>query len=262
MRQFGGANGRPNPLWRETARLWSRSAAHRRRVESALRIVEQAAAIGPVAVSSSWGKDSTCCVDLALRMIGPSLRVFHLATSYRLPGWEPVARHFSDRCQVVEIPSPRALDETIAWLHEVGLGCDRTDKQKASRKKASGGEAWCKESGIAAEIMGLRREESRQRDILVKWKGRVYQRSTGLWVALPIADWTSADVWSYLISRDLPWHRLYDCETHGRTRFDLRNTGWLTTIDASDGRIAWLERHYPEQYRALVAEWPHLKTMT
>jgi len=246
-------------MWRATARVWAQTRSHRDRVEAAKTVFRRAAEVGPIAISSSWGKDSVCCCDLAVDVLGEDVRIFHLAGPYELPGYEAIREHFALRAIVDEVPSSRTLAEVIEWLHDVGLGCDRTDKAKTARRKANVGEQWCRDQGIAIEVMGLRAEESRQRRLSALFRGQVYRRVSGIWVALPIAWWKSTDVWAYLVSRNLPWHPLYDCETHGFNRYELRNTGWLTTIDVSEGRVPWLRQHFPEQYRLLVEEWPHLR---
>ena len=59
-------------------------------------------------------------------------------------------------------------------------------------------------------------------------------------------------MWAYIVSRGIPYNRrIYDAETHGQTR-DLRNTGWLSTDGAEDGRIAWLAFHFPDEYETLA----------
>lgn len=68
-------------------------------------------------------------------------------------------------------------------------------------------------------------------------------------------------MWARIAERGLPYHPLYDCESHGMTRETLRNSGWLTTVGAAEGRIAWLRQHFPEQYRALAAEFPQVRRL-
>jgi 3'-phosphoadenosine 5'-phosphosulfate sulfotransferase (PAPS reductase)/FAD synthetase len=79
--------------------------------------------------------------------------------------------------------------------------------------------------------------------------------------AQPLAWWSAQDTWAYLFSREVPYHPLYDRETHGQTRETLRNTGWLSTDGAEQGRIAWLREHYPDQYRLLEAAFPRIRQL-
>lgn len=78
----------------------------------------------------------------------------------------------------------------------------------------------------------------------------------------PLAWWTARDVWAYLVSRSVPWHPIYDYEDCGLTREKNRNTGWLSTDGASEGRLIWLRRHFPEQWERLATEFPDVRRFT
>lgn len=105
----------------------------------------------------------------------------------------------------------------------------------------------------------MRAEESANRRRLFRARGTTYLRGGTEWVCNPLAWWTANDVWAYLVSRGLPWHRLYDCETLGFTRERLRSGGWLYTDGVHDGWIPWLREHFPDQFRQLVAAFPHME---
>ena len=245
-------------------RLRARSRPFKRKLDEARRALEEAGRVGSVAVAMSYGKDSIAVGALALEVLGP-VPVMHQESSYRLPGWEPVQEYFRARTTVHTIPAKRTLEETIAWLHEVGLGYEREttySSKTANRAKRDLGDAWCETHGINALALGLRAEESKVRKMVMRKRGLVYQLRSGQWRVQPIGWWTVADVWALIFSRELPYPRVYDCESHGYTRENLHNTGWLTTIGARDGRIAWLRHHFPEQYRALVREFPRVQRLS
>jgi phosphoadenosine phosphosulfate reductase len=85
----------------------------------------------------------------------------------------------------------------------------------------------------------------------------------GSWKCCPLMGWTAKDVWAYIVSRRLPYNRrIYDAETHDQTRETIRNTGWLSTDGAAQGRIAWLRAHFPTEYRLLADEFPQVETLT
>lgn len=236
--------------------------AHRAKVARARDILLAAAERGPLVVCSSWGKDSSALCHLACETL-PRVEILHQASAYRLPGWERARDAFADRARLHEIAPRRTLDETIEWLHEVGLCFERTGASRTAthRAKREASDDWCDARGIHTQALGLRIDEGGPRAILLRTRGPIYQRADGTTIACPLAYWSSRDVWAYLYAHDVPYHALYDCETHGETRESIRNCGWLTTHGAQNGRIAWLRAHYPEQYRALVAEWPRLSTL-
>lgn len=234
-----------------------------RRVAEAEDVLRRAAEIGQLVVMVSWGKDSVVAADLALRALG-RVPLLHIASSYRLPGWERVQTHFEARTDVHVIESRRSLTETIEWLRDVGLPHERTRARQAAVVKAikkDVGSAWCREHGFRVMVLGMRAEENQHtRGRLFRRRGLLYA-AHGVHVASPLGWWTARDVWAYIVSRDLPWHTMYDMQTHGETRETLRNAGWLSTDGAERGRIAWLRAHYPEQYRMLVAEFPQVAAL-
>lgn len=243
----------------------AKTQAFRRHVDKARSLFERAAEIGPLAVSVSWGKDSIAMLDLAIEVLGPEVRAMNLASPYALPGFEHVRDHFAARCNLTVLESRRSLADFIAWCHEIGLPHerDRSVQKGAVRKmKVGPAERWVAEQGIAVQCLGMRIAEKGPRAKRLKERGPIYQVASGSWRASPLCWWSTKEVWAYLVSRGLPWPRLYDCETHGFTRERLRNTGWLSTDDAHDGRILWLRAHFPEQYRMLVDAFPLVATMS
>lgn len=241
--------------------LWARSRQHQARVAESRRILWRAAAHGTIVVSTSWGKDSIALCDLALETLG-GLDMLHMASPYELPGYDETVAHFSARGRVHVLDPQRTLEETIAWLGEVGLGHERETahgRRVAHRAKRDRSLEWCAERGFRVQALGMRIAEGGPRARLLRNKGAVYARADGTVVACPIAHWDALDVWARIFSRELPYNRcLYDAETHGLTRETIRNTGWLTTIDAPNGRIAWLRQHFPENYAMLVEAFPRI----
>lgn len=246
--------------------MHSRTPGFARRVERARGVLLAAldAADGDptrVAVFTSWGADSVPLCDLALDTLGAGVPLVHMASAYEMPGGGRVVEHFAARARIVDLPPSRTLDETVAWLHDIGLGCDReteASKKVGNRAKADKGTEWALANGCAAQVLGMRADETLSRRKLFAARGPVY-RARGLTMACPLASWSVADVWAYAVSRGLPWHPLYDCEGLGFTRETLSNTGWLTTHGVTSGRIAWLRRYYPDLHARLIAEWPHLR---
>jgi phosphoadenosine phosphosulfate reductase len=239
--------------------VWATLDAHRRRVDEARAAIRRAAAVGPLVVSSSWGKDSVALCDLAINVLGP-VDIMHVRSSYELPGGEHVEAHFRERANVIDVPARLSLQETIAWLRTHGLGHEREKRAGAGkRRKADAALEWVLSRGYASQALGMRAEESPARRTCFRVRGIVYG-AHGIVIANPLGWWSTRDVWAYLVSRGLPWHRLYDLETHGFNRESLRNSGWLTWAAAPDngGRAQWLQAHYPERWRDLTTEFPRL----
>lgn len=235
----------------------------RRRVEQAREVLQRAADTGPLAVSVSWGKDSTALAHLSLETLG-RVPLLHMSSPYALPGWERVAEYFAARTDVHVLPASRTLREYIEWCKRIGLPHERTataQSKVVKEIKRDRGAEWAREHGIDVQVLGLRACESVIRKMLLRKRGLLYQLADGQWRAQPLGWWETRDTWAYLYAHEVPYHPLYDCETHGQSRESLRNTGWLSTDGAETGRIAWLRHHYPDQYRLLEAEFPSIRQL-
>ena len=235
-----------------------------RHVETARRILRDGAARGPMAVSVSWGKDSLALAHLALDTLGP-VPLFHMASPYGLPGYDECRAYFAARATVHELPASRSLAEYIAWCQDIGLPHERERNvhQKAvSEIKRDRGTEWAREHGFTVQALGMRIAEKGPRARVLRKRGPVYEMADGSWKCCPLAYWTTKEVWAYLVSRGVPYNRrLYDAETHGQTRETLRNTGWLSTDGAEEGRIAWLAFHFPDEYATLAAHFPQVQAL-
>lgn len=242
--------------------VWATLSKHKRRVEEARRALIESSHMGPLVISSSWGKDSVALCHLAVETLG-RVDIMHVRSSYELPGGEHVEAYFRDIANVFDVPAKLSLEETVAWLQAHGLDQERTEKADAGKKrKTDAALTWVLEHGYRSQALGMRADESRSRRMCFRARGLVYQ-AHGLTIANPLGWWSTRDVWAYLVSRGLPWHRLYDLETHGFSRENLRNSGWLTWIAAPDsgGRAQWLATHFPAQWRSALSEFPHLSMM-
>ena len=228
----------------------------KRHVEFAIREVEKASRIGNAIVSTSWGKDSVALCHLAM-----GLPMVHLQSPYELPGGEHVVQWFRDNgAEIVTLQTRKNLYDYLAWLKEYGLGYERESHAKVGRARKAGElSEWASASGYTVQLLGMRADESAVRRRVFRSKGVTYRRADGNWISNPLAWWTVQDVWAYLVLNDLPWHRLYDCETHGISRERLRNCGWLTVQgDVTDWRIPWLRKHFSGEYERLVEHFPRV----
>ena len=260
MSRFGRINHNAD---RDAYLMHARTWTFRNRVEQACEVLGRAAALGSVAVSVSWGKDSCALAHLAIKTLG-RVPLLHMSAPYALPGWERIAEYFSTRTSVHILPAERSLRQYIEWCKTIGLPHERkasVQSRVVGAIKRDRGAEWAREYGIDVQVLGLRACESNIRKMLLRKRGLVYQVADGGWRAQPLGWWTAQDTWALIFSEEIPYHPLYDRETHGQTRETLRNTGWLSTDGAEQGRIAWLREHYPDQYRQLEAAFPRIRQL-
>lgn len=254
-----------NQAQRSTYLIRSRQPDFQRLVAESRLAIDRAAFRGKTVVSMSWGKDSCAMGHLAISALG-RCQMIHLASAYEIPGGEHVEAYFRERADVSVLESSRTLPETIEWLKDVGLPHDRTRSKQGSvvqALKKDRGREWCTEQGFTVQLLGMRASESKARKSLFTSRGMSYDLKCGIHIVCPLARWTSRDVWAYLVSNEVPWHPLYDKETHGETRETIRNAGWLSTDGAAQHcRISWLRMHYPEQFQILRQHFPEVQRLS
>ena len=252
-------------LWRRTGLAHSKTRAYRRSLDSAKRIFDRGIARGRMVVSTSWGKDSVVMGDIALSL---GIKDFlHLESPYELPGNEQVISHFATLADVTILPAEKTIEEYVSWYQDIGLAHCRTKaahSKVVQQIKKSRGTQWCLDHGYEVQALGMRAKEHGGREDMIKALGAVIQsKRTGLWRCMPIAYWSNEDVWAHIAANDLPYNRrIYDAETHGLTRYTIRNLGWISTDGAhKNGRIGWLRDHFRAQFDQLVSAFPDVRLL-
>lgn len=238
--------------------LRSRSRAYRSAVDRSIEAIK--ALHGPVAVFTSWGKDSVVMCHLAVTH-RTDVTLVHMAGG--LPGSEHIHEFFAQLGVPVHV-IPRDIPRTIAWLKEIGLYHERSEKTRAGvARKVAKLSDWMRENGYRVQMIGMRAEESLGRRWNYRARGLTYELANGITTCCPIAHWAVEDVWAYIVANDVPYNeRVYDAETHGMTRETIRNSSWLSTIGAQEGQIAWLRRHFPHEYAQLREHFPQVEALS
>lgn len=249
---------------REAARLTAGLRSHQRRLVEAQAIIR---AHPRHLICTSWGKDSTALLAVAAETLP---RV--VAMNIRYPN---KAERFSDIDRVrdaalrllptieyveVECPGEWEMYERVGHgfigpqtAEERAAVCWWRDEMNARTRVA------LDRLGATGLMWGLRAGESRGRRGNIRSRGMSYVRKDGLAVALPLAWWRGPDVWAVLVTRGLPWLRIYDEAEAGR---DRARSGFVfatgsETAHAFGATQDW-ERVYPAEFRAWVAAFPEL----
>lgn len=201
-------------------------------------------------LSYSGGKDSTVLLDI-VRTRWPEVEAIYLADA--------------------EGSAPEVVD-MLAWARSWGhLGelewgsffeayrehgleagaIDRLYGERVITKAIALGYDGCARGIRAAESAG------RERHARYNGPGPRERACGGFWDCDPLLDWTSDDVWAYLVTHRLPYAACYDTDD-GIPRPRRRvGTLWGTTA-MSHGRIVRLRRFYPEAYRRFAAAIPEI----
>jgi phosphoadenosine phosphosulfate reductase len=154
-------------------------------------------------VACSFQKEATVVLDLLLG-IAPDARVFTLDTHVLFPEtyqtWKRVEERYGIEIEAFQGPGlgrQAATHGDKLWERDPDTCCD-IRKVRPLNRALEDVDAW---------IAGLRRDQSSSRAATPKlaWDAR-----HGLWKFNPLADWSDADVWRYILERDLPYNPLHD----------------------------------------------------
>jgi phosphoadenosine phosphosulfate reductase len=154
-------------------------------------------------LACSFQKETSVLIDMCARLDAPP-GFFTLDTGVLFPETYEMWSELEDRYSI-KIEAHRGISLTRqAEIHGDKLwerdptGCCRIRKVHPLREALKGARGW---------ITGLRREQSPERSGTPKVQ---WDRRFGLWKANPIADWSEADVYSYLRDQDVPYNELHD----------------------------------------------------
>lgn len=159
---------------------------------------------GRVTLSCSFGGPSgMVLLDLALK-IEPALNVFVADTELLFPEtyalMERVERRYGIAIERVRPAQSVALQNAAhgdaLWARDPDACCDLR-KVEPLRKHLRGYDAW---------MTAIRRDQSRTRSAA---SVRSWDMAAQVVKVAPLADWTEADVWSYVREHDIPVNALH-----------------------------------------------------
>jgi 3'-phosphoadenosine 5'-phosphosulfate sulfotransferase (PAPS reductase)/FAD synthetase len=153
-----------------------------------------------ISVSVSGGKDSLVMLDLALRVFGKKIWVWHWDFGiFMLPDFEQEVQKIL--IDYFKIPIDRLIirkrqscseDPTIGYKAMFGAISHHVQKHD-----------------IDICLIGLRAEESIKRKHFTKKQIR-YNDAVGCFDAFPMAAWQWKDIWAYLVTHRIPYLSSYD----------------------------------------------------
>jgi 3'-phosphoadenosine 5'-phosphosulfate sulfotransferase (PAPS reductase)/FAD synthetase len=188
-------------------------------------------------VSFSAGKDSAVCAH-ACHIVLPGIPILSSDSGCPMRWLE------SERVQWQEYADAQGWNyHLFHWNKWGNRVSEATGDAVEYRKRVHASmfselEAWAIERGFTRRIWGLRKDESIARKVRTGVDGNHNQHRLA-----PIRDWSTDDVWAYIVTHGLPWLSIYDYLGPS-----ARN-GLIGIGGSENGRLAFLKQYYPEAYR-------------
>jgi len=246
----------------ETYRLLARLPGHRRKIERALEFI--AATLDSCRkpyVGWSSGKDSTVVLHLC-QQLRPDIPALCCQTDIDLPDNEWFVPEIVRRLRInftsvrPKVSAWQILRECGGPFGQVNVATSRLDRECFYEPMAE----VVRERGYDLTFLGLRAEEAKGRRMNRRLRGlRYFNRTHGIEIAQPIADWSGRDVMAYLVANDIPINPVY-AKTRFRPEPERVREGWWIPGEqqATQGGIVWLRYYYPQLYQRLAVEWPEV----
>lgn len=236
------------PEWRLLARL----PAYRRKVSRTLeKVQEWLNRCHQPYVSVSGGKDSTVCLSL-VRTVCPDI----------------TAAFFDDEWQFPETESYLATIPTLIRLahpsyHAPGFTAWDYPEPPAHLPPgtiwtgAVSRPIWLARHGFDGAAIGIRASENQRRKVQIRARGCQFQRKdNGVWQFYPVADWSTADIWTYIAETKTPYNAAYDVMETSGVALELQRIGPIWT-DQSYCGAEWSRRLWPALWRRFVERYPN-----
>ena len=252
---------------RETYLLAARMPGYKRKVEQALQIICRALSMpGEWMISYSSGKDSTVLLDLLIRAGWCGIGFHAVCSEFEDPPENQLQTQKVREMYDVSIHDVHCYGEYDAWREagrffcEPATGAERNAARRANTEFKNASKAFMWEHTISNIFMGLTKDESRARQITLNKRGPLYQtKSRGGWTCCPLANWSSRDIWAYIVSRSLPYLSVYDCPHFSRERIRNELTVMYCPAIVAHGELLQYRLTYPNLFARLCREFPEVR---
>jgi phosphoadenosine phosphosulfate reductase len=203
---------------------------------------------GPFAVAVSGGKDSVAMAHLVAQY-SSNLIVLWNDSGLELPESETIVRQTA-----ALIGAPVVVAKGDALNIKLAKGRDnaeRTAKHTDQLAIIAPVKAALEEHKIRVEFVGLRKDESRNRRIMLSKYGPAHEsKRWGCVTCWPMMNWTGPDCLAYLDEHHLPLHPAY-LRVPEERRHEARVSWVWDSSREKMGELELIRKWYPELYRKL-----------
>lgn len=248
--------------------LWAKMPQFQRKINAASDILRNALEHSNApALSFSSGKDSVVLLDLAVRAgFKGRLLFFRYGVTY-LGGLETPKENvdlleYYANTHSLEYVIMDCLGESDCWemCRRFTLYPETAEEKQAFNltnydfKNKS--REFQKKYDIDLNIIGMRKDESRTRKIMLSKKGAIYSVNAreGL-TCCPLLNFSNVDIWAYIFSRGLEYLSVYDYPYINREKNRNEVTMLYNSAILENGMIFHYKQMYPEYFNAIEARW-------
>jgi len=213
-----------------------------------------------VYVAWSTGKDSTAMLHLVLRET-TDIRVMSQdddidtqdITSYR----DNIVDLF--KIKVDQISSDYNLLDFIKD-HDIDITEDVTSKNSLLSAEIfyKPIEKYFHDNKFTGFFMGLRKDESRARELNFLKRGHIYRKANGAFICQPMARWTARDIFSYFAVNNIPINPIYFYVKFKKGPESIRSNFLLPGSFSNKGEAVWIKYYFPEIFNKLIGICPKI----
>lgn len=213
-------------------------------------------------VAFSGGKDSTVLLHL-VRQVDDSVPALFGDDEHLMPGTEKLLCETDNvkrlcgpvnHCEWYQSWSERPAD--ISSFNPPG-------EWVVCNPRVGSVVTYARREGYDGAAVGLRTEESGQRTVHVRSRGKLFfAKGKGVWQCYPLADWSTRDIWAYIASRVVPYHHAYDRMTEAGIPLKKRRVGPFAPAIVTEKALSNLRRTFPDAFRRFINEFPEAKRYT
>lgn len=252
--EYGNFSNPEYEYWRDLYLCHSETTAYKRKIEKSKTVIQTFLQEhgSDAYVSLSAGKDSTAMAHLVWS-IDPTIKMMSQKDSLDFPTELDYLNTLkTDYGFDLTVITPNVnlweVIKTTDFLNDVhSRGTEFSDSYFYGLIRE-----FQQNTGLSSVFLGLRAEESKQRQWNFKKRGFIYKNNTWQqWVCQPLALWSGFDVMAYLFENRIPILDVYFKTKFVKYPHDIRKSWILPSHQASQGQISWLRYYYPDEYNRL-----------
>lgn len=202
-------------------------------------------------VAFSGGKDSSVLLHL-VRAVNPSVAAMFSDDEYLLPETKMLVGRTPNLKKIAS--NVRHTDWFWSWQNTNSLPSD-TEWIETTNDAAT---EWAHRNGYDGVAVGLRSEENSYRKMAIKRYGELFfVQSKKLWQCWPLAWWTVEDIWSAIVSMNIPYNAAYDKMDEMGISLDRQRIGpYANWRGVTQGQLTILKRGWPAEFSRFAKNHP------